>query len=126
MFDQVPEKEKLAKLPAVLTRAFVNFDRFKPIKKVPVYDQHLIKPETDPTVIRINEDQFLPLFSDSSKMIQTFYINKVAVAEEFLGTILHLFLKIATKFIRDKSVASDSIKTLWVVLERAELKEKSA
>ena len=82
MFDQVPEKSKLSKLPLILVRSFENFNRFKPIKKVPVYDQHLIKPETDPSIIRINEDQFIPLYTDSSKMIQAFYINKVSIAPQ--------------------------------------------
>jgi hypothetical protein len=114
----------LAKVPVILTRAFENFNRFKPIKKVPVYDQHLIKPETDPTVIRINEDQFLPLFGDSAKMIQAFYIHRVGIAPQELGQILHLFLTISSKFIRDKSVVHDSIKTLWIVFERADLNEQ--
>jgi hypothetical protein len=124
MFDQVPEKQKLSKIPLVLIRAFENFNRFKPIKKVPVYDQHLIKPETDPSVIRINEDQFLPLYADASKMVQAFYINQVPIPAKELGTIIHYHLKISGKFIRDKSVALQSIKTLWIIFSKADLNEK--
>ncbi len=86
---------------------------------MPVYDQHLIKPETDPSVIRINEDQFLPLFADSSKMIQAFYMNKVLIPPKELGSILYYYLKISNKFIRHQLVAVDSIKTVWVVFERS-------
>ena len=117
----MPDKHKLIRLPLVLVRAFENFNRFKPMKKVPVYDQHLVKPETDPSVIRINEDVFLPLYADASKMLQTFYIHKVPLPAAELATIVHLHLSISTKFIRDKSVTSQSIKTLWVIFSRAEI-----
>lgn len=86
---------------------------------MPVYDQHLIKPETDPSVIRINEDQFLPLYADASKMVQSFYMHKVAIPPAELGTILHHHLKISGKFIRDQSVTLQSIKTLWIIFSRA-------
>jgi hypothetical protein len=94
------------------------------MKKVPVYDQHLVKPETDPTVIRIGEDLFLPLYADASTMLQTFYLNRVPLPSEELAKVLHFYMAISNKFIRDKTVAAKSIHTLWVVFSRAELAEK--
>jgi hypothetical protein len=75
-------------------------------------------------VIRINEDQFLPLYADASRMLQTFYVHKVPLPASELGSVLHYHLTISNKFIRDKTVAAQSIKTLWVVFSRADLNEK--
>lgn len=94
------------------------------MKKVPVYDQHLVKPETDPSVIRIGEDLFMPLYADASTMLQTFYLQKVPLPPAELATVLHYYMSISNKFIRDKTIATQSIRTLWVVFSRAELTEK--
>jgi hypothetical protein len=75
-------------------------------------------------VIRIGEDQFLPLYADASTMLQTFYLQRVPLPPAELATVLHFYLSISNKFIRDKSVATQSIRTLWVVFSRAELSEK--
>lgn len=63
----------------MLVRALENFGRFKPMKKVPVYDQHLVKPESDPSVVRMHEEQFVPLFGDASAAVQAFYLHRVLV-----------------------------------------------
>lgn len=89
------------------------------MKKVPVYDQHLVQPETDPSIIRINEDIFLPLFKNCSETIQSFYLNKIAIPLNELSKIIYFYITISKKFIRDKSVVLESIKTLWIIFERA-------
>lgn len=57
-------------------------------------------------------------------MLQTFYLNRVSLAPGELAKVLHFYLAISNKFIRDKSVGDRSIRTLWVVFCRAELAEK--
>lgn len=87
-----------------------------PVKKVPVYDQHLQKPQADPSLTRVTEDIYVPLFVGACKAIQTFYINKTAIPLANLGPILFLLIQSFRKFFRDPTMIASSIKTLWVVL----------
>lgn len=94
-----------------------------PVKKVPVYDQHLVKPQTDLSLARVTEDVYVPLFMHFSKAIQAFFYNKVPIPGKQLAPIIHLYLKSFMKFKRDKDMANEGIKTLWLIVERAGLKE---
>jgi hypothetical protein len=54
LFGQAQAKEGLAAVQAVLRAGLGNLVKFDPVKKVPVYDQHLLKPTTDAALIRVN------------------------------------------------------------------------
>ena len=65
----------------------------------------------------------MPLFLNFSKAIQTFFYNKVSVPSKQLAPSIHLYLKAFSKFFRDREMANEGIKTLWLIVERAGLKE---
>lgn len=121
LFEQVPEKTKLAKLHLVVVKSLENFSQFKPIKKVPIYDQHLVRPDPDTSLIRIPEDVFTPLFISCSQAIQAFYLHKIQIPPAELARIIYGYLLVFHKFVRDKTVLLHGIKTLWLVFERAEM-----
>jgi hypothetical protein len=54
LFAREGDKGKLVALNRVVRAAAENLIKFDPVKKVPVYDQHLQKPPTDSTLIRVN------------------------------------------------------------------------
>ena len=123
LFAQSPDKHKLLPLHQLLKSSMANLVSFDPVKKLPSYDQHLAKPKTDPSLIRVNEDIFLPLFTHASEAIQAYYYHKVEIPIEHLAPILRLYLLTFNKFSRDQKVLADGVRTIWLVLERAGLKE---
>lgn len=116
LFERGGEKEKLGAIHRILHAALENMMKLDPVKKVPVYDQHLVKPQTDPSLIRVTEEVYVPLFLGSSKALQTFYINKSTISPHSLAPILYLYLQSFKKFYRDSKMISSSIKTIWLVL----------
>lgn len=76
LFQREGDKQKLTPIHQVLKAALENMMALDPVKKVPVYDQHLVKPQTDSSLIRVTEDVYIPLFLGGSKAIQAFYYNK--------------------------------------------------
>ena len=93
-----------------------NLNKFDPVKKVPVYDQHLQKPSNDSSLVRVNEDVFVPLFVAESQAIQTFYTYKTAIPPKELAPIVHIYLQTFQKFMRDKQMVAQGIKTIWLLL----------
>ena len=90
--------------------------KFDPIKKVPVYDQHLVKPVTDPLLIRVNEDIFIPLYVSCSEAIQSVYYNKVHMEIGHLAPIMHLYLSVFNKFSRNVHMLAEGVRTMWLVV----------
>jgi hypothetical protein len=66
LFNREGERSKLGALYGLVQAGTENLLQFDPVKKVPVYDQHLVKPQTDTTLIRVTEDIFVPLFISCS------------------------------------------------------------
>lgn len=79
LYNREGDRSKLISLNKVIKAAAENLAKFDPVKKVPVYDQHLQKPPSDPSLIRVNEDVFVPLFVSESQAIQTFYTFKTPI-----------------------------------------------
>lgn len=52
-----------------------NLSEFKPLKKVPVYDQHLAPEE--PNILKTSEQNYISLFVFSSKAISAYFLNSV-------------------------------------------------
>jgi hypothetical protein len=85
LFNQEGDKNGLVRLNKLLKSALNNLIKFDPVKKVPVYDQQFIKPQTDTSLIRITHDIFIKLFSNSSETLQSFYSNKISLPTKLLA-----------------------------------------
>ena len=53
LFGMTSTQSKLNVVNVVVRAALTNLLTFYPVKKVPVYDQHLLKPPTDPSLIKV-------------------------------------------------------------------------
>lgn len=90
----------LKELSQTLERCFSNLNKFKPEKKVPVYDQHLVdstRKEAENVQIAINEDTFLVLFKNASEAFRKFYLHKVTLTNSTLGQILETYVSLSRK-----------------------------
>jgi hypothetical protein len=67
---------------------------------------------------------FVPLFVHCSEALQAFYYNKVTIPTPDLAQILHLYLMTFGKFSRDQRVLAEGVRTVWLVFERAGLREE--
>ena len=65
----------------------------------------------------------MPLFEDASQALQIFYKNKIHLPLKELGAALHLYIHLFDKFNRDAKMIAESIRTIWLILERVNLGE---
>ena len=64
------------------------------------------------------------MFESCSAAIQAFHTHKVEIFPKELGQIIVTYITIAKKYIRQASICSQSIKTLWLIFNRMPLSEE--
>lgn len=105
-------------LSQIVERCMSNLNKFKPQKKIPAYDQHLIQSQQkdeESDLMKINEDTFLILFSNAGSSFRKFYLSKTLLTNSVFGQILESYLNLSMKMRRTSEGTLESIKTLWVV-----------
>lgn len=123
LFEKSEELDKLTVVHEIVKAAIDNLHRLDPVRKVPVYDQHLLRPQTDPSLIRVTDEVYVPLFVGCCLAIQSFYSNKVVIDAKDLAPILHSFCLAFKKFSRSPIMVAESIRTIWLMLERSNFDE---
>ncbi len=106
LFKEVKDKSKLNELYKLVYAGLQRMMLLDPVRKVPVYDKHLIRPQTDFSLTRVTDDVFVPLFIDCSSALQNFYYHKVYLVPHHIAELLHLYIKVFNKYPKDKKVVS--------------------
>ena len=88
------------------------------MKKVPVYDQHLLREDPDPNVIKTSEDNYFDIFRICSSSFALYFINKIPITNEQLAQLLCQYFKSFSKIFKQKESYRDAVKAIWAVFEK--------
>lgn len=85
------------------------------MKKVPVYDQHLVKDESDPDIIRTSETNYIEIFHHCSQTFVYYYINKIEISKVNLAEIIDIYVKCLSKVAKYPESIAESVRAFWGV-----------
>ena len=110
-----PSSTELKNSSKLLRESLNNLSNFQAMKKVPIYDQHLLKEDPNPDVIKTSEENYLSIFKFASLCIAHLYIKNIPINSSQLASLLFFYFKGLKKIERNKESCKEAIKAVWAV-----------
>lgn len=63
------------------------------MKKVPVYDQHLVKPDNEPNLFKTSEENYVSMFLSASSSVSSYLMKKIVIKNSILAEILSVYIE---------------------------------
>ena len=99
----------------IICECLKNLAKFKPTKKVPVYDQHLVKQDNDINILKTVDENYFHIFIFASKAISSYALRKISLPYGSLASICHFYIEAFDKIKKNKDMTMESIKTIWAL-----------